>query len=105
MPTFADTLHQLPAVTHLAALQLLDADGQVVATLENKPGQAGALAVYHALARQHGLISPAAAEEGLELFAEHTETARLHPGSHPNIDRLFELIATGQGFDVRLIPV
>jgi len=104
MPTFADTLRQLPSVTHLAALQLLDASGQVVVTLENKPGQSGALAVYHALAAKHGRISPAAAEEGLLLFAEHTPAARQHPGSHPNIDRLFELIASGQGFDVRLIP-
>ena len=47
---FADRLKQLPATTHLAALHLLGADGQVIATLENKPGQAGSLAVYAALA-------------------------------------------------------
>ena len=42
---FADRLKQLPSASHLAALHLLAADGQVLATLENKPGQAGSLAV------------------------------------------------------------
>lgn len=105
MPTFADTLRQLPPVTHLAGLQLLDASGQSIATLENKPGQAGSLAVYHALGLKYGRIDAAAAREGLLLFAEHTQAARQHPGSHPNIERLFEVIASGQSLDVRLIPV
>ncbi len=104
MTTFAEHLHQLPPVTHLAALQLLDASGQAVARIENKPGQAGSLAVYHALVAQHGRIDAAAAQEGLRLFAEHTEAARQHPGSHPNIDRLFAVIASGHGYTVRLIP-
>lgn len=100
---FADTLKQLPAVTHLAGLQLLDAAGKVVATIENKPGQAGALAVYAALAAQHGGITVAAAQEGLHLFAEHTANARTHPGKHPNIDRLQAVIASGEGFSVHLL--
>ena len=103
MTTFADHLRQLPPVTHLAELQLIDAAGQVAATIENKPGKAGSLAVYHALAAKHGSINTAAAQEGLQLFAEHTESARQHPGSHPNIDRLFEVIASGQGYSVRLV--
>jgi hypothetical protein len=101
---FADNLKQLPAVSHLAALQLLNAAGDVVATLENKPGQSGALAVYAALAARHGSIDGAAAQEGLDLFAEHTAHARTHPGSHPNIDRLLAIIASGQGYTVQLIP-
>lgn len=102
---FADNLKQLPAVSHLAALQLLDAAGHVVATLENKPGQSGALAVYAALAARHGSINAAAAQDGLDLFAEHTASARAHPGSHPNIDRLLAVIASGEGFAVALVPV
>ena len=103
MSTFADKLRQLPAITHLSALELIDAAGQVAATIENKPGKAGSVAVYNALATRHGSINVAAAQEGLTLFAEHTESARQHPGSHPNIDRLFEVIATGQGYTVRLV--
>lgn len=100
---FADNLKQLPSVAHLAELQLLNSAGEVVASIENKPGKAGSLAVYNALVRKHGSINVAAAQEGLALFAEHTESAREHPGSHPNIDRLFEVAASGQGYAVKLI--
>lgn len=100
---FADNLKQLPAISHLAELQLLDASGAVVATIENKPGKAGSLAVYAALAANHGGITVTAAHEGLEIFAEHTADARAHPGKHPNIDRLFEVIASGKGYAARLI--
>jgi hypothetical protein len=100
---FADNLKQLPAISHLAGLQLLDASGAVVATIENKPGKAGSLAVYAALAAKYGSITVAAAQEGIELFAEHTADARANPGKHPNIDRLFEVIASGQGFAARLV--
>lgn len=100
---FADNLKQLPAIAHLAELQLIDAGGAVAATIENKPGKAGSLAVYAALAAQHGAINGAAAEQGLEIFAEHTADARTNPGKHPNIDRLLEVIASGQGYGVKLI--
>lgn len=101
--TFAENLQQLPSTAHLAALQLLNAAGDVVATIENKPGKAGSLAVYAALAARHGSINAAAAREGLDIFAEHTAEARLHPGNHPNIDRLLEIVASGQGYTVHLV--
>jgi len=101
---FADNLKQLPPVAHLAALQLMDAAGQVAATIENKPGQAGSLAVYAALAAKHGGINALAAQEGLEIYAEHTVDARANPGKHPNIDRLLKVVETGEGFTVKLIP-
>lgn len=100
---FADNLKQLPSVAQLAELQLIDAAGAVAATIENKPGKAGSLAVYNALAAKHGSINVAAAEEGLEIFAEHTVDARANPGKHPNIDRLLEVIASGQGYSVKLV--
>jgi hypothetical protein len=100
---FADNLKQLPAVAHLAALKLLDSQGQVAATIENKPGQAGSLAVYAALAAKHGSINAAAAQEGLDIYAEHTADSRANPGKHPNIDRLIKVIETGQGFTVQLV--
>ncbi len=88
---FAERLKTLPSVAHLAALHLTDSEGQTVATIENKPGQAGSLAVYHALAQQHGgHITPEAAQLGLQWYAEHTEDALAHPGKHPNIDRLLD---------------
>ena len=101
---FADNLKQLPSIGQLSALELYNANGELVATIENKPGKAGSLTVYAALAAQHGSINAAAAEQGLALFAEHTEDARAHPGKHPNIDRLLEVLASGQGYAVRLQP-
>ncbi len=101
---FADTLRQLPPATHLAALHLLDDTGAVLATIPNQAGKLGSLTVYAALAAKHGSINVAAATEGLALFAEHTDDARQHPGKHPNIDRLFAVIESGQALQVRLEP-
>jgi hypothetical protein len=94
--TFAENLKQLPRISHLAAIQLLDGNSTVVATIENKPGQAGSLAVYNHLAQIYGAITAEAAKKGLELYAEHTDDARQNPGKHPNIDRLLAL-AAGDG--------
>ena len=101
--TFAENLQSMPTIDHIAELQLLDAQGQVAATIPNQPGKAGSVRLYHALWLQHGSINVAAAQAGLELFAEHTASARQHPGSHPNIDRLLEIIASGQGYDVKIV--
>lgn len=102
---FAERLRQLPSVAHLAGLQLLGADGAVTATIENKPGQGGSLAVYHALAALYGgSIPPAGAALGLEWYAEHTADAQAHPGKHPNIDRLLGWAQGTVTHAVRLIP-
>jgi hypothetical protein len=101
---FADRLRQLPSVSHLSALHVLDANGQTVATLENKPGQAGSLAVYHALAALYGgIIPPAGAALGLEWYAEHTADAQAHPGKHPNIDRLIAWTQGSTTYSVRTV--
>lgn len=102
---FADRLKTLPTTHHLAALQLLDAHGAVLATIENRPGQTGSLAVYAALAAQHGgRITPEAAALGLDWYAEHTADARTHPGKHPNIDRLLAWAQGSVSYAVRLVP-
>jgi hypothetical protein len=101
---FADTLQTLPAVSHLAGLQLIDpASGDVVHTIENKPGQIGSLAVYNHLALTFGTITGEAAARGLELYGEHTTDARAHPGKHPNVDRLIALGASGKTLVVKII--
>lgn len=92
MSQFAANLKKLPGISHLAAINLLDAEGKVFAAVENKAGSQGSLAVYNHLAQTYGAITPEAARKGLELFAEHAEDAREHPGKHPNIDRLLALI-------------
>ncbi|MFM9939241.1 MAG: DUF2322 family protein [Hyphomicrobiaceae bacterium] len=102
---FAETLKTLPGVTHLAALQLMDAaTGVVVATIEHKPGQIGSLAVYNHLGVEFGAITPEAAARGLELYGEHTNDARANPGKHPNVDRLIGLVASGKTLRVNALP-
>jgi hypothetical protein len=97
MAGFAVNLKQLPRISHLAALELIDADGATVARIENRPGQTGSLSVYNHLGQVFGSITPEAARKGLEIFAEHTEDARANPGKHPNIDRLLAIVAAGSG--------
>ena len=100
---FADNLKTLPSIAHVAEIQLIDVDGNLAASIPNAPGKAGSVTVYNALAARHGSINVAAAQEGLQLFAEHTEDAKARPGAHPNIDRLLEVIATGKGYTVKVI--
>lgn len=98
---FAETLKTLPGVSHLSAIQLLDAADTVVATIENKPGQAGSLVVYNHLAQIYGAITPEAAAKGIELYGEHSEDATANPGKHPNIDRLIALTQSGETLRVK----
>jgi hypothetical protein len=99
---FAEQLAQLPSIDHLAAIELLDGD-KVIAKIENKPGQAGSVRVYHALFQEFGAIDALAAQKGLRIYAEHTADAESFPGKHPNIDRLIDIAAKNQALAVRLI--
>ena len=94
--SFAENLKKLPGISHLSAINLLDGEGNTVALIENKPGSAGSVAVYNHLAQTYGAITPQAALKGIEIYAEHAEDAKLHPGKHPNIDRLIQLAAEGK---------
>lgn len=104
MGNFTENLSQLAGVDHLAGLELHDAAGNTVGVIENKPGSQGSLKVYRHLTEKWGAISPDAAHEGLSLYAEHTGDARRNPGKHPNIDRLFEIIASGATLSVKFTP-
>ena len=92
--SFAENLKKLPGISHIAAVNLLDKAETAGASIENKAGSQGSLAVYNHLAQTYGSINLEAAKKGLEIFAEHTDDARTNPGKHPNIDRL---IAIEQG--------
>ena len=59
--------------------------------------------MYTALAAKHGSINPAAATEGVAIYAEHTADARANPGKHPNIDRLLAITTEAQSLQVNLI--
>ena len=101
MPSFSENLAQLAPVDALQRLSLVGIDGKTFAVIENAPGTQGSFRVYHHVAQKWGGIGSNAAQEALILFAEHTEDARLHPGKHPNIDRLLEIVERDLHFEVR----
>ncbi len=101
--SFKDNLQQLPSIDDVEKLELVDAAGNVVATIENQPGKQGSLAVYQYLLATYGALNAEAATQGLAVFAEHTEDARNRPGAHPNIDRLFNIQSGGEPLTMRLV--
>ena len=101
--TFKDNLAQLPPIDGVARVDLVDAQGQVAASIENQPGKQGSLAVYSYLAQAFAMLDEAAADYGLKLFAEHTADARNRPGAHPNIDRLLKIVEGGAPLRIEVV--
>ena len=101
--SFKDNLQDLPSIDGVASIELIDAAGHIVASIENQPGKQGSLAVYQYLHQAFGTLNADAAAHGLEVFAEHTVDARSRPGAHPNIDRLFEIVAGGAPLTMRIL--
>lgn len=101
--TFKENLQQLPPIDGVQRIDLLDGNGDVVASIENQPGKQGSLAVYQYLKRAFGVVDETAANHGLAVFAEHTLDARSRPGAHPNIDRLLEIAGGGGPLTVEVI--
>lgn len=101
--TFKDNLQQLPPIDGVHRIDLVDADGAVVASIENQPGKQGSLAVYQYLKQVFGDLDATAAQHGLVVFGEHTTDARERPGAHPNIDRLLAIAAGGAPLSIRVI--
>jgi hypothetical protein len=99
--TFTENLSQLPTVDSLTSIELFNATGESIATIENKPGQAGSLRIYAWLAREFGAITSQAATVALQIYAEHTADAQANPGKHPNIDRLFGIQTSAQTLQVK----
>ena len=104
MTDFAENLKTIPSVEDIDRIEIYGSRQEdPPACIKNKPGQSGSLAVYCHLARTFGSINPASAIHGLALYAEHVEDARLHPGRHPNIDRLLSVIAESLNLKTRIV--
>ncbi|WP_367347692.1 DUF2322 family protein [Sphingobium yanoikuyae] len=101
--TFKDNLQLLPPINGIARIDLTDATGAVVASIENQPGKQGSLAVYAYLQQAFGTLDAAAAEHGLAVFAEHTADARNRPGAHPNVDRLIAIVEGGDALAIEVV--
>ncbi|MBP0588603.1 DUF2322 family protein [Paraburkholderia sp. LEh10] len=100
---FKDNLAHMPGIEGIERIDLVDGDGAIVASIENKPGKQGSLAVYHYLREMFGTLDAKAAEHGLAVFAEHTADARNRPGAHPNVDRLLAIAAGGEALRIDVI--
>lgn len=100
MQSFSDVLKTLPGIEHIERLEL---GGNADDIIENRPGKAGSLAVYHAVAQASGNIGAEEAQQALVMFSEHTTDAVNNPGKHPNIDRLFKLIEEDGNLSVTIV--
>lgn len=89
--SFKENLQLLPAVEGIGRIDMVDPNDTIVATIENKPGKQGSLAVYQYLERTFDKLDEEAAFHGLAVFAEHTDDAKNRPGAHPNIDLLLKI--------------
>lgn len=92
MKKFSELLPTLAAADHVQRIILTTAEGNSAGVIENKPGSQGSIRVYYHLQQKWGQLNVDAAQDGLAIYAEHTEEAKLHPGKHPNIDRLLGII-------------
>ena len=101
--SFKDILPTLKDASHIQQLDLLDDQGELVDSIENVPGKSGSVSVYYHVSADNGQLDKAAAQQALQLYAEHTEDARQNPGKHPNIDRLFDLINNNLTYRVIVI--
>jgi hypothetical protein len=100
---FKENLQLLPPIDGVQRIDLIDASGAVVASIENQPGKQGSVAVYQYLQKTFGTLDAKAAEHGLAVFAEHTADARNRPGAHPNVDRLLAIVAGGAPLRIEVI--
>lgn len=102
MNKFSDILATLENADHVQCITLINQDGSPVGVIENKPGSQGSIKVYHHLYKKFGSLNADAAKHGLALYAEHTRDAQANPGKHPNIDRLFAVIAANAALSVEI---
>ncbi|HEX7933267.1 MAG TPA: DUF2322 family protein [Paraburkholderia sp.] len=100
---FKENLAQMPAIEGIERIDLIDAQGAVVASIENKPGKQGSLAVYNYLQQTFGTLNAEAAEHGLAVFGEHTSDARNRPGAHPNVDHLLAIASGAPALRIEII--
>lgn len=101
--SFKEILPTLKDASHIKQLDLINNQAELVDSIENIPGKSGSVSVYFHVSAENGQLDRAAAEQALQLYAEHSEDARKNPGKHPNIDRLFDIINNNLVYQVKVI--
>jgi hypothetical protein len=102
MKKFSDFLAELETSDQIQKIELMNPAGEVIGLIENKPGSQGSVRVFNHLFKKWGSITKDAAKDGLKIYAEHTADAEDNPGKHPNIDRLLNVIETGEVLTVSI---
>jgi|TARA_B100001093_G_scaffold489337_1_gene527408 hypothetical protein len=103
MEKFKDILETLEEASHVRRIDLFDQANNLNGSILSKPGTLGSIRVYHHLWKTFGVIDVNAAIEGIELFSEHVKAAEDHPGRHPNIDRLLQIIEDESVLTIKII--
>jgi hypothetical protein len=101
--TFNEILQTLEDASHVNYILLVNQDGTESAVIENKPGSQGSIKVYYHLFKNWGRLSLEAARQGLLIYGEHTQDAIIHPGKHPNIDRLLAVIESNATLEIKIV--
>ena len=80
----------LPSTSHVTRVWIPATGWQV----DNVDGKRASVAIYCHLASTFSQrLGKEAAKRGLELYGEYVAEAQAHPGSHPNIDLLLQVLA------------
>ena len=101
MQNFKDMLGTLEDASHIEGIVLSSKDG-AISSIKKKPGTHGSIKIYHHLWLAYGELSVDAALEGIDLYCEYSEEAQDHPGKHPNIDRLFDIIENQETLKIKI---
>jgi len=103
MKNFNDILEELPNISHIKQIKLINNTGDKFEYILNKQGSHGSIKLYNHLFLVFGELNTNAAIEGLDLYCEHVIDAKTNPGKHPNIDRLLDIIKTKKTLRIEII--
>ncbi len=91
MSVFQENLKKLSPSDCLVLIRIFDQGGKLLSVIPNLPGKQGALRVFHHITSKSGRLDFEQAKEGIGLFGEHVENARIHPENHPNLALLLQM--------------
>ena len=92
-----ENLAKLPEHAGVTKVTLLEG-GKEFHSIEAKPGKLASVRIYSEIVgRYGGELNVAAAEWALEVYGEFVQESKEKPGSHPNIDILFDVTEKGKG--------
>lgn len=98
---FSTDYYYLPSTDHIKRLTLKNAHSGETTILENKPGKHASVKILFNIANTNNLrISSREAQNGLLLFGDYVIEEKQHPGAHPNIRLLMDIIENKEAWSV-----